>query len=108
MPVSTFFLAVLELARSSLCTLNQQDTLSQKGGLERYYSCILFFRNPPVLVVVVPTFNPSTLKAETNSLGVQGQIGLHSEFQDSKCHIVRPVSKGEKKEILLTILTPVS
>ena len=39
-------------------------------------------------VVVVHTFNPSTQEAEAGgSLGVRGQPGLQSEFQDSQGYI---------------------
>jgi hypothetical protein len=46
--------------------------------------------------LVVYTFNPSTQEAEASRF-LWGKLGLHSEFQASQCHKVRPCHK-EKKE----------
>jgi hypothetical protein len=48
--------------------------------------------------VVAHTFNPITWEAEaSSSLWVQGQPGLHNEFQDSQGYKVRPCLKKTKK-----------
>lgn len=46
----------------------------------------------------VQTCNPSTQGAETGGLQVQGQPGLHREFQDHVVYMVRPcVLEGERE-----------
>lgn len=54
------------------------------------------------LGLVAHTFNPRTWEAEANrSLGVCGQLDLHTEFQISQGYTVRPVSKN-KNSVFLT------
>ena len=49
-------------------------------------------------MVVVHVFDPSTQEAEAGgSLCVQGQPGLHREFQDGQGYIVRPCLKKQTK-----------
>jgi hypothetical protein len=47
---------------------------------------------------VVHTCNPSTGEAEAGGLKVQGQSGLHRQFESGPVYIVRPCLKQTKKE----------
>ena len=47
--------------------------------------------------MVAYTFNTNTKEAEEVDFWVQGQPGLHSEFQDSQGYIVRPCLKKIKQ-----------
>jgi hypothetical protein len=51
-----------------------------------------------ILGMVANAFNPCIWEAEAGwFLWVQGQPGLHSEFQDSQSYMEDPVSKKKKK-----------
>ena len=60
----------------------------------------------PGEVEVVHAFTPTTREAEAGeSLGVQGQPGLQSEFQDSKGYTEKRSRKPKKKKNVTTSTT---